>query len=419
MGVAYFYNSISVSWDMQKIILGVIRETKNPPDKRVPLTPVQCRSLLERYSELTILVQPSGYRCYTDAEYQEAGITLAEDLSGCDVLMGVKEVKMEALIPDKTYLFFSHTAKKQPYNRDLLKVVVDKGIRLVDYEYLTDAKGIRVVAFGHWAGVVGAYNALRGNGLAEGSYTLKSAHECFDLAELHQELKKTGRGKCRILVTGGGRVAGGAMEILEEAGVVPVSPEDFREKTYDHAVYTRLDPWHYARRKDGSAFDFSHFMKHAEMYENCIQPYAELCDLFMACHFWDPTSPVMITQEALAAGDYPISLVADISCDIDGPIAPTIRASTIADPFYGYDPASGTEVTPFEKGIITVMAVDNLPGELPRDASADFGTALIEHVLPELVGERDSGMVDRASIAAAGALTTRYNYLEDYLAGKE
>jgi len=404
---------------MQKISLGIIRETKTPPDKRVPLTPVQCRSLLDQYSSLELLVQPSEYRCYSDKEYADLGITLSEDLSGCDVLMGVKEVKLDALIPGKTYLFFSHTAKKQPYNRDLLQEVINKGIRLVDYEYLTDEKGIRVVAFGRWAGVVGAYNGLRAFGLKSGSFELKPAGDCFDLEELMEELLKVEAGRSRIAVTGGGRVAGGALEILEGAGILQVDPQEFLDGNFDRAIYTRLDPWHYTQRKDGSAFDFDHFMKHPELYENNFLPYATRTDIFIACHFWDPASPVLLSRDALAGGELPISLVADISCDIDGPIASTIRASTIAEPFYGYDPATGMETGAFDEGVITVMAVDNLPGELPRDASADFGSALMEHVIPELPGSLDSGMVERASIAAAGLLTPLYNYLEDYLAGRE
>ena len=404
---------------MQKISLGIVRETKNPPDKRVPFTPQQCRALLDQYSHLELLVQPSDYRCYSDEEYRAEGITLSDDLSVCDILMGVKEVKLNALIEKKTYLFFSHTAKKQPYNRVLLREVVRKGIRLVDYEYLTDGKGIRVVAFGRWAGVVGAYNALRGKGLGSGDYELKSAHECFDLEELHLELKKVDPGRQRILVTGGGRVASGALEILDEAGIKQVEPEAFLNEEFEYAVYTRLDPWHYTQRKDGTVFDFTHFMKHPEMYENSIHPYAARTDVFIACHFWDPLSPVMLTREELDSGEMPISHIADISCDINGPIASTIRASTIASPFYGYDPASGKETLPFEKGVISVMAVDNLPGELPRDASADFGAALKEHVIPELLGISNTGMLDRASITKKGALTVPYDYLADYLAGRE
>ena len=404
---------------MQKKSLGIIRETKVPPDRRVPLTPVQCRTLLDRYPGLELLVQPSGSRCYSDGEYRAEGVPLSEDLSGCDILLGVKEVKIQTFLDGLTYLFFSHTAKKQPYNRELLQEVIRRGISLVDYEYLTDAEGIRVVAFGRWAGVVGAYNALRGVGQAAGDFELKPAHACFDLEELLLEVKKVTPGTRRIVVTGGGRVAGGALEILKAAGIREVDPGAYLDENFDEAVFTRLDPWHYARRKDGRDFDFGHFIKHPELYENNFLPYGERSDVFIACHFWDPRSPVMIPRDAWTREGLPISLVADISCDIDGPIASTIRASTIADPFYGYDPATGQEVAPFAPGMVTVMAVDNLPGELPRDASADFGTALMEHVIPELLGASNTGMIERATIAEAGALTPSYKYLTAYLEGRE
>jgi len=368
---------------------------------------------------LSILVQPSANRCYTDQEYEAAGITLEEDLSGCDLLMGVKEVRPDSLIEKRSYLFFSHTAKKQPYNRVLLQEVVKLGIRLMDYEYLTSKEGMRVVAFGRWAGVVGAYNGLRGYGLKSGRYLLKPAHECFDVKELFTELKKADAGNNRIVVTGGGRVAGGAVEILDRAGIEQVEPDAFLKEEFGRAVYTRLDPWHYTRRIDGEPFEFNHFIKYPGMYENNLVPYAERTDMLIACHFWDPASPVMLTRAALAGGELPVSLIADISCDINGPIASTIRASTIASPFYGYDPATGRETEPFQHGVITVMAVDNLPGELPRDASEDFGEALMDHVIPELLGTRDTGMLDRASITRNGELTPAYAYLQDYLDGNE
>jgi len=404
---------------MEKLRIGIVRETKDPPDRRVPFTPSQCRQLLNSYPQLDIRVQPSDYRCYTNEEYASKSIAMAEDLSDCSILMGVKEVKLGALLDGLTYFFFSHTAKKQPYNRELLQSLVRQGIRMADYEYLTNESGLRVVAFGRWAGVVGAYNGLRGLGLKSGAYLLKPAYDCYDLKEVHVELEKVKLGKKRILVTGGGRVAGGALEILEVAGVKEVSPDDFLENEYDRAVYTRLDPWHYALRKDGNVFDFDHFVAHPELYENNILPYASRCDIFMACHFWDPNSPVMLTREDLASDEISISLIADISCDIDGPIASTIRASTIASPFYGYDPRSGRETEAFEEGSICVMAVDNLPGELPRDASADFGGALMDQVIPELLGIRDTGMLERASITQGGALSAAYAYLADYLAGRE
>ena len=397
--------------------LGIIRETKNPPDRRAPLTPAQCRSLLESYPGLDIAVQPSPIRCFSDDEYAAEGIRLDEDMTDRDVLMGVKEVKLEALVPDKTCFFFSHTAKEQPYNRGLLREIIRKRIRLVDYEYLT-LDGVRVVAFGRWAGLVGAYNGLRGWGLKTGKYELKPANECFDLAELLSELEKVDTGTVRITVTGGGRVAGGALEILDAAGILPVSPEQIVSEAFDEAVYTRLDPWHYTKRADGLDFDFDHFVANPESYVSAFDAYGEKTDLFIPCHFWDPRSPLMVTAEHLQTGRFPIRMVADISCDIGEPVASTLRASTIANPFYGYDPVTGEETGAFEEGAVTVMAVDNLPGELPRDAAADFGSALVEHVLPELLGERDSGMLDRASITADGQLTSHYAYLNDYLEGK-
>ena len=397
--------------------LGIIRETNNPPDKRAPLTPTQCRVLQDRYPELEIIVQHSDYRCYTDKEYAMKGITLAEDLSRCEVLLGVRGGTVDSLMESKTYLFFSHTAKKQPYNRRLLQAIIRKGIRLIDYEYLTGEDRVRVVAFGRWAGVVGAYNALRALGLRYSDYALRPASECKDLKELKWELGKMDLGRTRIAVTGGGRVAGGSTEILDVAGIRQVAPHTYLQQSFTHAVYTRLDPWHYTRRSDGSPFDFGHFMSHPEMYENTFLPYAARTDVFIASHYWDPRSPVMLTGEDLRHSDNPITIIADISCDINGPIHSTIRASSITDPFYGYDPETGLETEPFQDDVILVMAVDNLPGALPRDASTDFGGALMEHVMPELLGVRDTGMLERASIARDGALTNTYDYLQDYLDG--
>jgi saccharopine dehydrogenase (NAD+, L-lysine-forming) len=404
---------------MEQVKIGILRETKDPPDRRVPLIPSQCRSLKAQFPWLQLVVQPSGIRCFTDQEYIQAGILLQEDLADCSILMGVKEVETGTLRDRKTYFFFSHTAKKQPYNRPLLQAAVRKRITLVDYEYLTDANRERVVAFGRWAGVVGAYNGLRALGLRKGTFDLQPAHRCHDLEELMLELRKVKTGGTRFLVTGGGRVAGGALEVLRAAGVRELTPETYLASEISEPVFARLDPWHYTQREGGAPFDFAHFVSSPEDYRNNLVPYAERTDLLIACHFWDPRSPVMLTREDLAGGQVPIRIIADISCDIDGPIASTLRASTIADPFYGYDPQSGKETIPFLDGSITVMAVDNLPGELPRDASADFGEALIRHVIPELLSSSGSEMIRRATIASGGGLTEEFSYLEDYLREKE
>ena len=271
---------------MEKLRLGMVRETKDPPDRRVPLNPEQCRRLLDHYPDLEITVQPSPLRCFADEEYSAQGITLDEDLSGCDVLMGVKEVRLDALLPDKTYFFFSHTAKEQPYNRGLLQEIIRKRIRMVDYEYLA-LDGVRVVAFGRWAGLVGAYNGLRGYGLKSGQYELKPAHDCFDLEELTGELKNVEPGQLRITVTGGGRVAGGALEVLDAAGFRQVSPADFLEKTFEQAVYPASIPGT-TRGESGLAFDFGHFLERPGSYESSFDPYGERTDLFIPCHFWTP-----------------------------------------------------------------------------------------------------------------------------------
>ena len=400
------------------IQIGIIRETKVPADRRVPLTPLQCRKLTEKYPGLEIRVQPSPHRCYTDEEYVRQGVRVTEDLSDCSILMGVKEVRADTLLDRKTYLFFSHTAKEQPYNRELLQAIVQKKIKLIDYEYLTREDRTRVVAFGRWAGVVGAYNGLRALGLRSGRYELVPAHQCTDLAHLKSQLGRVDSGNVRIAVTGGGRVAGGATEILEAAGIARSDPPDYLSREFNHAVYTRLDPWHYTRKGDGKPFDFDHFVAQPAQYVNNFIPYAGRTDLYMACHFWDPRSPVLLTREDLKNPGIPIRIIADISCDIDGPIASTIRASTIEEPFYGYDPFTGKETLPFQPEAITVMAVDNLPGELPRDASEDFGEALSAYVVPELLGREAGGMLERATIAEDGSLTEHFGYLQDYLEGK-
>jgi len=399
--------------------IGILRETKNPPDKRVALTPENCVSIMKNNPGVKVVVQPDEYRAITNEEYKQAGIGLKEDLRDCDILMGVKEVSIPTLIPEKTYLFFSHTAKKQPYNRSLLQEILKKKITLIDYEYLTTDDNVRVVAFGRWAGVVGAYNGLRAYGIRYQRFSLKPAWQCRDKQELFLELSKVNTAKIKILITGGGRVAQGAMETLSAAGLKKVAHNDFLSKNFSEAVYTNIDPWNYVKRLDGQPFDLLHFFNFPEEYETTFLPYTKVSDLYIACHFWDPRSPVFMTNKDMIADDFRIKIIADVSCDINGPIPSTIRASTIASPFYGYDPFGETESEPFDQNNITVMAVDNLPGELPRDASADFGKRLSEEVIFHLIENSGSKMIERACITKDGELTPSFNFLEDYVKGIE
>ena len=400
--------------------LGLLKEGKVPIDRRVPLTPEQCREVMEKFPGVEIYIQPSEIRGYKDDEYRKPGLTLKKDLSDCDILIGVKEVNIEDLIPGKKFVFFSHTAKEQPYNRKLLQTVLQKNIHLIDYEYLTDKNNVRVAAaFGRYAGIVGAYNGLIGYGKRHSLYELKRAHQCFDMKELLGEIKKVKLpANTKILITGKGRVSGGAVETLAPLNPKIVTPEDFLSKTYSEPVLCQIDADVYTKRKDGTPFDFQHFFANPQMYEGAFLPFTEVTDLYMACHFWDPNSPVFMTKEDMRAPDFKISVITDISCDIEKPIPSTMRPSTIDDPFYGYNPHTEQEDNAFDKNNITVMAVDNLPCELPRDASRDFGQDLISRVFPHLFGQDAEGIIERASIAKDGKLTEPFSYLADYIAGR-
>ncbi len=398
--------------------IGILKETKVPVDRRTPLTPQAAVELLKQYPEFNITAQSSDIRCYSDDEYTGSGIPVKNDMSDCDLLVGVKEVAISTLIPGKTYMFFSHTAKKQPHNRKLLQEVVRNKITLIDYEYLTGNDNVRLVAFGRWAGIVGAYNGLRAFGIRNGLFDLKPAHKCHEMTGMLEELKKVKLPPVKILITGGGRVAQGALETLAPLGYKRVNPAGFLEKNFNEPVICQLEPWDYVRRTDGEDFDLQHFFYYPEEYESVFYPYSTVTDLFIPCHYWDPKSPVFLRREDYLRPDFRISVIADVSCDVGGPVASTIRASTIDKPFYGYDPARGVEADPFDNNNVTVMAVDNLPGELPRDASREFSERLAESVFPAFLNDRD-GIIERATIVREGGLTRNFSYLEDYLAGGE
>lgn len=403
----------------KKFTVGILKETKNPPDRRVALPPAQCIKLMRIFPEMDILVQKSDLRCFSDKEYKDAGLTINDDLSSCDLLIGVKEVDKTTFIDGKTYLFFAHVGKKQPYNRTMLQEIVVKKITLMDYEYLTGTNNVRLVAFGRWAGIVGAYNGLKGFGTRNKLYDLKAARDCKDFKELVLELKKVKLPAIRILITGGGRVAHGALETMAPLNLKKVTPEEFLNKEFNEPVLCQIEPWHYTKRKDGGDFDLQHFFYYPEQYESTFKPYSELTDIFIPCHYWDPRSPVFLSKEDYKEPGFRISVIADISCDIEKPIASTIRASTIAEPFYGYNPLTGEEGEPWDIGNITVMAVDNLPGELPRDASEEFSETLIEKVFPAFFNGDKDEILNRATIVKDGKLTPHFSYLQFYLEGKD
>ena len=396
--------------------IGVIREGKTPPDQRVPLTPEHCAEVLARFPYVELVVQRSEVRRIHDAEYEAAGIELADDLSDCDVLFGVKEVPIDQLIPEKTYFFFSHTFKLQPYNAKLLRACIDKRIRLIDYELLKRPGGRRIIGFGRFAGIVGTYNAFRTFGAHHGTYNLPRAIDCEDRAEMESHLAKVQlEPTAKIALTGHGRVGNGAREILEAMKIREVHPVDYLREDFGEPVFTHLDLADYNRRKSDGGFDFDEFCADPLDYESTFMAFARSTDLFIAGHFWAEGSPFLFTREDVRDEDWRISVVADISCDIDGPVASTVEPSTIADPMYGYDPVAEKRVPFGTEGSIGVMAVDNLPCELPRDASADFGTTLLEQIIPLVVEGDAQGILDRASeTTLEGQLNAPFAYLAEY-----
>lgn len=400
--------------------IGILREGKTPPDKRVALTPQQCVEVEQKFPHVKIVVQPSAVRSFKDEEYSGLGFELNEDLTDCDVLLGVKEVRIEDFIDGKIYLFFSHTIKKQAYNRDLLQAVLKKRVQLVDYEVLTNKEGFRIIGFGRFAGLVGAYNGLRAFGLREKLFDLKPAHLCADLVEMYSELDSIKLPPIKIAVTGDGRVAGGVLEVLHHLKIERLSAADYlKANNQTAAVYTQLLPGDYAKRKDGSKFELMHFFNNPEMYENAFQPFAKSTDFLIASAFWNPKAPALFTVDDAKQSDFKISVISDITCDIEGSIPSTKKASTIDNPFYDYNPETAELEAAFsDKKNISVQAVDNLPCELPKDASLDFGRNLIDKVFSGLFNDDVDGIIERASITKDGKLTERFSYLQDFADGK-
>jgi alanine dehydrogenase len=404
---------------MTTTTIAIIREEKVPQDTRTPITPKQARKIKEQYPSLKILCQSSKIRCYTDGEYRAEGIEVSDDVSRAEILLGVKEVKIQSLIPNKTYLFFSHTIKKQPYNQPLLKAIVDKKIRLIDYECLADENGIRVIAFGRWAGIVGAYNALWTFGQKYDAFSIKRAFECKDLTELFEQLKQLNLPPIKILITGNGRVSRGGLEILEAAKIRRVDPEQYLFQQFDEPVYTQIDVDVYTKRKDGQAFQFEHFFKNPGEYKSNFKTFYKTTDVLIMASYWDPNAPKLFELEDVKDESFKIRVIADITCDIGGSVPTTIRPTTIDDPVYDYDLQELKELPAFsEESLLSVMSIDNLPNELPRDASESFGEQLMEFVLPDLLKSFDAPIIKNATITADGDLTKKFEYLRDYLEGQ-
>lgn len=399
--------------------IGIIREGKTPPDSRVPLNPMQCKALREKGIDL--IVQPSPNRCFKDEEYEKLGVPLSDNMEDRDVLMGVKEVPIDQLLNDKTYFFFSHTIKEQPYNRKLLQAITQKNINLIDYEVLTNDDGARVIAFGKFAGMVGAHNGLYTYGQRTKEFSLPRMKEMFDYKEAIETYKTIQLPAIKIVLTGTGRVATGATTVLEDMGIQKVRPIDYVTKDFDHPVYTQLSSFYYAKRKDGKVFDSAlDFYKNPKAYDSDFNHFLPMTDIMINGIYWDNEAPPFFTVEDMKSDGFGIKVIADVTCDIApvSSIPSTIKASTIADPIFGIDRQTNKEATAHGSGTLDMMTIDNLPNELPRDASTSFGEMFISEVLDNLLTQ-NSAMINRGMITRDGDLNAPFEYLRAYLNGAE
>ena len=397
--------------------IGIIREDKSPPDSRVPLNPTQCKTLID--DGIDIVVQSSQVRCFTDKDYQSAGVPVVIDVVDRDILIGVKEVPIGKLIPNKTYFFFSHTIKKQVYNRKLLQAVIERNIRLLDYEVLTNKSGARVIAFGKFAGMVGAHNSLWTYAQRTGTFELPRMKDLYNYAAAKDVYNKTKFPNVKLVLTGTGRVANGAAQVLDDMGFHKVRPMDYITKQYDHPVYTQLSSFYYTKRKDKREFDdVRDFYNNPSLYESDFDHFLLNSDIMVNGIYWNNDAPAFFTLEQLTSDDFNIKVIADVTCDIApiSSIPTTIKASTIADPVFGYDPQTQTESKPYQAHTLDMMTIDNLPNELPRDASTAFGEMFIEHVIPELIAG-GGPMLDKGSVTRDGDLGKHFEYLRNYLKG--
>ncbi len=399
--------------------IALIKERKNPPDRRVVFSPDACVALQKEFPALEIVVEKSDIRTFTDRDYLDKGLKVVNDVSNCEVLLGVKEVPIANLIPNKKYFFFSHTIKKQPYNRNLLRAILAKNIEMYDHEVLTNTNGNRVVAFGRYAGIVGAYNTIRAFGLKYNSFHLTKAETLSNQKALMEELKKITLPNIKIVLTGMGRVSNGAKEMLDAMEVKNVSVQDYLNKTFDTPVYCQLNVLDYNKRIDGNTLSKEDFFKNPTAYQSDFMRFAKVSDVFIAGHFFGDGSPFLFTRADAKTKEFQIKVVGDISCDIDGPVACTIKPSTIANPIYGYDPLTEQEVDFKQEEAIAVMAVDNLPCELPNDASIGFGKSFAKYVIPAFFNGDKDGILERARMTQHGKLTPRFAYLQAYVDGKE
>ena len=409
----------------KKITLSILREARID-ENRTPFSPTQISSLLNKFSNLKIIVQPSKRRCFKDEDYLKSGAQITDDLSSADIIFGVKEVEISALIKDKTYLFFSHTNKVRQYigqfiedkaiiyKKELLREVIKKNITLIDYENVREAsgEGYRYLGFGRFAGVIGTYNTLNLYLKLYNQQPLPRAFEINNYEQIKKLISKQNFNKLKILLTGSGRASKGAIEMLKHANIRQVSANDYLNKKYDEAIFSNISAKKHIERKDAKASSYEDYILSPYKYNSKVKNYLFNTDMFIACHYWDPKFPKLFLPKQISEFKN-LKIIGDVTCDINGSVPTTIRSTTIAKPYYSIDTNSMKETELGNKGV-AVMAVDNLPSELPREASEEFGSSVISEILPYLI-DKDDGRINRATTASNGKFCSKFTYLNDFI----
>jgi alanine dehydrogenase len=407
------------------ITLSVLAEARID-ENRVPFSPTQISYLLNKFSNLKIIVQPSNRRCFKDKDYLEAGAQITDNLSSADIIFGVKEVDISILIKDKTYLFFSHTSKVRQYigqtikdkaiiyKKELLKEVIKKNITLIDYENVRDAsgEGYRYLGFGRFAGIIGTYNTLNLYLKLYNKQSIPRAFEINNYEQVKKLISKQNFNKLKILLTGSGRASKGAIELLKHANIRQVSINDYLNNKYDEAVFCNISAKKHVERKDGKDSSYQDYILNPHEYNSKVKNYLYDTDMFIACHYWDPKFPKLFSSKQINEFKN-LKIIGDVTCDINGSVPTTIRSTSISEPYYSINTDSMKEIELGNKGI-AVMAVDNLPSELPRDASEEFGDSVISEILPYLIDE-DDGRINRATTASNGKFCENFTYLNDFI----
>src|SRR5580704_7409208 len=316
------------------IKIGLIREGKLPADNRVAMTPAQCKWIHKNSEEVKMIAQTSPHRCFTDREFVHAGVEVKEDMQECDILMGIKEVPPVELIADKTYLFFSHTKKMQAHNRAMFQEILHKKITLIDYECMEHEDGQRILGFGFFAGVVGAHNGIIAYGARTGAYDLQRVYLQNSFRKLIHTYFGLKLPNIKVVVTGSGRVAHGILEVMNLLGIIEVEPDELLQRKFSYPVFTQLKGADLYEHKTDTSYKREDFHHHPQNYRCKFLPYAHIADILMNGIYWDEQMPRLFEWEDLAAPEFRLRTIADITDDKHGSVPCNIADGTLADPVY-------------------------------------------------------------------------------------